>query len=302
MSTAANDSHDEINVQVFSDASGAGNDQFHSIAMVSGTRQACQALRQAVANCFSVEWKQVNGDSKAQEAALKYVEAAVCGAAGGTIRIDVITWNRHDRRHQIRGRDDEENRARMYYHALVHVGRQYGSGSYDLFPDEGECFCWDTLVECLERTNLAKRRGQQGASRRPLFEITQPAMTVALQQCASHQEPLVRLADVFAGMARWSREKAPRTVSWVERISNQAQATLLEMDDEDSHQRQSRSDAARTELVARLDRLSKRDKLGVSLREKGHLWTPDPRKPINFWPYEPQHDDDTAPTRGAVRK
>jgi len=287
-------------IEVFSDASGAGGDRFHSIALVSGTQETCCALREALSDCPSVEWKQVTGDHTAQQAALQYVKTLVCHAVRGKIRVDIITWDRQDARHQVPRRDDAENRARMYYHGLVYVGRQYGSGLYALSPDEGECFDWDILVDCLERTDLARRRPRSGVSSLPLFEITGQYMTVAVRQCCSHEEPLVRLADIFAGMARWSREKAPQTVAWVESEAGGEQESLFEMDDVDTNQRQSRADVARTELVATLDRLCKRNTLGVSLRERGYLWTPNPCRPINFWPYEPQHKDDKAPTRGAV--
>jgi len=287
-------------IEVFSDASGAGGDRFHSIALVSGTQETCCALREALSNCPSVEWKQVNGDHKAQQAALQYVETLVSHVARGKIRVDIITWDRQDARHQVRGRDDAENRARMYYHGLVYVGRQYGSGLYALFPDEGECFDWDTLVECLERIDLARRRARGEVSSLPLFEIAKQRLTIEVQQCRSHEEPLVRLADIFAGMARWSREKAPHVVSWVDNTLRGEELSLFEIDEADTDQRQSRADVARTELVATLDRLCKDNKLGVSLRQRGYLWTPDPCRPINFWPYEPQHKDDKAPTRGAV--
>ena len=112
----------------------------------------------------------------------------------------------------------------------------------------------------------------------------------------SRQEALVQLADLFAGMARFSREETQQCVQWLNSRVNKDQLRLPNfldstgVEDETTAIRQNRF-----QLIGKFDTLCKRHKLGVSLRKKGYLWTPDYRNPINFWNYEPQHEYDKAP-------
>jgi hypothetical protein len=50
-------------------------------------------------------------------------------------------------------------------------------------------------------------------------------------------------------------------------------------------------------VLKKFDETCKERKLGVSLKTKKGLWTPDPQRPINFWLYEPQHPEDKAPQK-----
>jgi hypothetical protein len=53
----------------------------------------------------------------------------------------------------------------------------------------------------------------------------------------------------------------------------------------------------RFQVLYEFDGGCKNRKMGVSLKTFGGLKTLDPRRPINFWWYEPQHEMDKAPTR-----
>jgi hypothetical protein len=59
----------------------------------------------------------------------------------------------------------------------------------------------------------------------------------------------------------------------------------------------SRASQERFQVLKKFDETCKERKLGVSLKTKKGLWTPDPQRPINFWLYEPQHPEDKAPQK-----
>jgi len=50
-------------------------------------------------------------------------------------------------------------------------------------------------------------------------------------------------------------------------------------------------------VLAQLDAICKRKKLGVSLKTNHGLRTFDPANPVNFWWYESQYDEDKAPVK-----
>jgi len=57
----------------------------------------------------------------------------------------------------------------------------------------------------------------------------------------------------------------------------------------------SNGDKNRCEVMNYLNRLCKKYKLTVSLDTFNGFRTFNPKKPVNFWLYEPQHPDDKAP-------
>ena len=59
----------------------------------------------------------------------------------------------------------------------------------------------------------------------------------------------------------------------------------------------SNTDEKRLRLIYDFAKCCKDSKLGVSINTHSFLITPDPKNPINFWHYEPQHEEDKAPTR-----
>ncbi len=93
-------------------------------------------------------------------------------------------------------------------------------------------------------------------------------------------------------MAVFSRDQFEAYEAWLAESSGQLR--LYEGRDEETSV--SRSPKERFEVLRHFDEACKEQKLGVSLKTKKGLWTPDPKNPINFWIYEPQHLADKAPT------
>ncbi len=107
----------------------------------------------------------------------------------------------------------------------------------------------------------------------------------------------MQLADLFAGLSIYSRSCFNRYENWKIRNANQCG---LFIDDQSTHLKLSKSDQERCLVLDEFDKKCKRHRLGVSLKTARGLKTFDHSKPLNFWWYEPQHEEDKAPCR--VRK
>ena len=76
---------------------------------------------------------------------------------------------------------------------------------------------------------------------------------------------------------------------------NSPQASLFAA--EASEPRLSQADQERCYILSQFNDLCKRRRLGVRLKSQRGLATRDPDRPLNFWRYVPQHENDKAPTR-----
>jgi hypothetical protein len=110
-----------------------------------------------------------------------------------------------------------------------------------------------------------------------------------IEEVQSHHEPLVQVADLFAGLAVYSRKSYDLFECWLkERDLGPDIAPTSGMN-------LSNSDRERCEVLADFDEHCKTKKIGVSLKRLRGLRTFNPTRPINFWWYEPQTDLDKAP-------
>jgi len=233
--------------------------------------------------------------AKARFAALKMLEFAIKQAVARILRVDVLTWNTQDRRHKVKGRDDVANLHRMYYHLFRNVlcERWPDESIWRLCPDEQAAMKWDEVEHTLEMVS------ERIEMRRDLFSqddfglrLKQEFSIEQIVPCKSNQEPLIQLADLCVGLAAYSRSSYDCYEQW-QRASDR-QMSLLPLE---SSVQFSGSDRERCRVLAEFDFLCKSSKLGVSLKTNRGLRTFDPKKPINFWWYEPQHEADKAPVK-----
>jgi hypothetical protein len=212
--------------------------------------------------------------------------------------VDVLIWDIQDSRHNVPGRDDIANLQRMYYHLFRNVlrARWPDDAIWRLHPDEHTVLDWETVKDCLEAKSTSIEVdctlfpvGGFKVSLRREFGIEE------IQPVSSGDHPLLQLADLFAGLAVFSREKFPEYQMWNEATSQQKRL----FDEADAAKDPSRSSRERFMLLNEFDALCKQKRLGVSLKTNRGLWTPKPQNPINFWIYEPQHPEDKAPQKGS---
>lgn len=285
----------------FSDESNWNTGRFRSLGLVTmpidqidaAETELCRLLEESQVSEF--KWKKLDG-AKERFAAVKLCEFAVAKASAGRLRVDVLIWDTEDSRHKIAGRDDIANLGRMYYHLFRNVlrARWPKTAAWRLHPDEHTAMDWNTVQDCLqsvaESLELEHSLFTEGQFR---LRLRQEFGIESIQPVASSEHALLQLADLFAGLAVFSREKFAEYQQWLAKTSQQ----LRLVDDQGSLDGLSRSAKERFQVLKEFDQMCKQRKLGVSLKSKQGLWTPNPGSPINFWMYEPQHPGDKAPTR-----
>lgn len=285
----------------FSDESNWNKGRFRSLGLVTAPVEALDDLNQRLTQLLDesgvseFKWKKLRG-AKERFAAQKMCDLAVDLAPSGWPRVDVLIWDIQDSRHDIPARDDIANLQRIYYHLFRNVlrSRWPHSAVWRLHPDEHTAMDWNTVQDCLE--NVADRleiersvftKGQFRIRLRREFGLEE------IRSVSSHEQPLLQLADLFAGMAVFSRDQFDAYQEWL--AAKDPQSRLF--DDRNEAPDASRSSRERFLVLQHLDDACKRRKLGVSLKSKRGLWTPKPENPLNFWMYEPQHPADRAPQK-----
>jgi len=281
----------------YSDESYYTRGRHRSIAVVTLETRSSESLNQAIralldeSGVKEFKWQKLR-QARERFAAQKIMDSVIQEALLGTVRVDVLIWDTADSRHKIKGRDDIANLQRMYYHLLKSALKRWrGDNAWALYPDQNSALDWETVRDYLDTAGLASGMRLESL---PLFRsrLSNEFHIDELQEVDSRTVPLCQIADFLAGVGAFSRNKFDTYCCWKERHQGQlplfptGQPTKL-----------SNSDQERCAVLACLDTRCKAHKLGVSLQTKQGLWTPDPANPVNFWPYEPQHPDDKAPTR-----
>ncbi len=286
----------------FADESHWNEGRFRSLGLVTLPLNCLKFMESEVRRLLEesqvgeFKWKKLDG-AKERFAAEKLCKFAVEKACPGQFRVDVLVWDIEDSRHKIAGRDDIANLGRMYYHLFRNVlrARWPNDALWRLCPDEHTAQDWGTLQDCLENISTGVEvehslftGGQFRILLRREFGIEE------IQAVSSGAHPLLQLADLFAGLAVFSRDKFDAYQAWLQLTSTQ----VCLFEEGDTSAGPSRSSRERFHVLKKFDELCKERKLGVSLKEKSGLWTPQPQNPINFWLYEPQHPEDRAPEKG----
>jgi hypothetical protein len=231
-------------------------------------------------------WKRLGG-AKKRFAAEKICRYALEKACSAHLRIDVLVWDIEDSRHKVAKRDEIANLERMYFHLFRNVLRTRWpcDAVWRLHPDEHTSMDWETVHDCLENVgarveveNSLFSRGKLRIRLRREFGIEE------VRPVLSGDHPLLQVADLFAGIAVFSREKYAEYEQWC--ISTSPQMNLLYESNTESTA--SGCSKERFKILAEFDRMCKQLKLGVSLRTNQGLRTHNPENPINFWWYKPQ--------------
>ena len=232
-------------------------------------------------------------------AALKMLTYAIENASRGILRIDILTWDVEDSRHRITGRDDIANLQRMHYHLLRDVlrARWPDDSIWRLCPDEQVAMKWNEVEAFLDMASTqAEVQYDMFAQRGSKFGFKREFSIEQITPYKSHQEPLVQLADLCAGLAAYSRSSYDTYEQW-KRTSSQ-QSSFFTIMEQGAPLKLSNSDSERCWVLAEFDSMCKKQSLGVSFKKNRGLRTFKPMNPINFWWYEPQHEEEKAPVKG----
>jgi len=289
----------------YSDESGCFRERYQAIGIVSGGKENLETLNSELKKILNnkrtseIKFEEVRTHRPKVEAAELFLNRAIEFARHKKIRIDVLLWDTRDSRHDIFGRDDIANLERMYYKVLKHISKRWNQTEWKLCPDRNSAINWSEIQSYLNKTKMLRRKSPNLLL---LFEEkTYKINFLKIDQRNSQTEPLIQLADLFAGMARFCREKGKECIKWL-KDKNNSQGYLFDFNDDSTKEDPSKTNQNRFKLIGDFNDKCKKFKFGVSLNTREFLTTPNPENPINFWNYETQHEDDKAPVRQQGRK
>jgi hypothetical protein len=290
--------------QAFCDASGIFDRRFQSIGVVSGNVDTLDELRSVLASIIDecevreIKFTKITRhDSRDYRAALAFIKRVINGYCRYyRIRVDIMTWDTTDSRNAIPGRNDIENLGRLYYHLLLNVTKRWPEGEWNVIIDENEKVDFAALKARINCNAPLLASGTLPEIIYSTSQLEELDVVKEIKEVASHEEPLVQLADLFAGMARYSHEQGTECCIWLASKGNPDQLPLLDFStDDDTTEEYSSSQECRFQLIGELSKICKNHRLGVSLKTEKRLWSPNPNNPVNFWLYTPQGDYDKAP-------
>ena len=277
------------NVLCYSDESGWDMSDCASIALITGTHDAMDEVGCALAMVTGeseLKWKSIDGGSKAREAT-NALECVLNAARDGGLRVDTIIWDQRSGRMGYEGHDEFKVLRDMYSQIVKTVlGRRWTTAlSWTHYADQQTAFD-GMMIETAIRRRLLRLSENEGI--RGLADLVKP-----IQQVDSKEFRMVQMADLFAGLARFSY------VNYDMLKAGPGQQTLsglvdgVECSPEPSNSEQHRIDVF-TKFLRKCGSLG----LGVSLdpKHRGLITTPT-NKPVSFWHYQPQADEDTGARR-----
>ncbi|MHA1336278.1 MAG: DUF3800 domain-containing protein [Promethearchaeota archaeon] len=281
-----------MNYTTYTDESYITGERFRSIAAFSFATEKKQEvdskLKQILqeSSVSEFKWQKVK-DAKYKFCAIKLIDFIINNIDKCNIRIDVIIWDTYDSRHQVQGRDDNANFERLFFHLLkTSMKRRPKNSHWDIFPDQKHGVDWETVHDCLDAI------GKHVEYHKTLFGdfISDPYYHIDnFKEIDSKETTCCQIADLFAGISVFSINVFSKYILWQE----SQQRSLFKRETPSFSNREK----ARFEVIRHLDILSKRKKLGVSLRTNQGFFTFNPKNQINFWRYTPQHENDKAPTK-----
>lgn len=267
----------------FLDESHWNNGRYRSVAMISMPVEALPLLDDDLrvlmeaSSVEAVEFKKVR-TVKYHHAARKVFDCTIARAAAQQVKIDVLVWDTYDERHSIEGRDDLANLEEMYYFLIRHCihRRWHLPGEWILFPDEGTPVNW-------ERVRVRVNSYKGAFYSKSAIETISPA--------ESKSEKLIQVADLFAGIAVYSRKRYRAYLNWGHSQNDWPAVNPWELKEAN------RGEGQRFDLMERILKACRDIGMTTCLEETEGFESEDRTEPVNFWLYRSQHPADRAPTK-----
>jgi hypothetical protein len=288
----------------YADESNWNSGQYRSICTISLPLENLEIVKANIgkslleSNVSEFKWKKLDS-AKYRYAAEKIIKFIIEAASKRLLRVDVIIWNTQDSRHTIELRDDEANLGRMYFHLLKNVlnKRWDNKAVWHLCPDEHNQINWDTLHEVLDYKSVIKTDKDLYNHNTNYRTILKRVYQIEkISPSKSHEEVLVQVSDLFAGMAWFSKENFDSYKNWFDQNDNQLSFFKIE-----NNNSLSNSQKERFPIMKYFRDECRKNALGVSLETYKAFTTKDPSCPINFWWYQSQSEKDKAPIKSFKR-
>lgn len=286
-------------LKIFSDESSSKSKRYNSVCALSIKSSVFDQLLNDLKeildkyNITEIKFSETKTHKPKVECAREFILTAIKYASDNKLRIDVIIWDMQDTRHSIQGRDDEENFKRMYFHLLRNVVERWKIFQCNFYPDEKSTFNYNEITTYLNSTIYPRKEPfiiKLFKEERINFNF----LEVIPQK--SEQNPLIQLADLFAGFGCFSRENADAFKKWKLKRNNVNNYDLFE-DCNKVEENEREAIKNRFHIIELIKSECEKSGISISLDTNGYLKTFNPKEKINYWHYEPQGDYDKAPKR-----
>ena len=213
------------------------------------------------------------------------------------IRIDIIIWDKRDKRCQVKNRDDNRNFEIMYYRVLCHALKNWGSSlNWMFFPDQYSSIQWGDLIKFVETKYLSEKPTNNNT----LFSTHEEQIIRDIRACKpldSAQWHIIQLVDIYAGLARISVEHKEAYNYWLTNTCDNS--SLFPVGD--NLKTVSKSQEHKFEVISYFVQSVLSLRLENVFSKSGYLKTYNPIRLLNFWHYEPQGSYDKAPQKHKIR-
>lgn len=281
-----------VKFYAFSDESNYNKGEHRSLAMIM--------FNESIINSFEKEFKKILNDyNQTNIKSFKWTEMKTSHKItalkeileilfeymeNDLVYVETIKWSTLDERHNIPRRDDKLNLSIMYYRLISDlVSKKTTTGDeVTLYSDHNNIMAWEELEKyiiyadgCANEKEIEK------------FGVILATKKVNILEKTTSQKNLIQLADIFAGIARTSFEDYDKYEKW----NNSHQNQLTKSESYSNRQKY------RFEIYEIIDKWAKKNKLQISLKGNRGFRSYNPNSPLNFWVYEPQHENDKAPVK-----
>ena len=280
----------------FTDESNHSDGDYRSIALVEVHEDIIWSLQSKFTSILkehnvkkikSFKWMKIQNKDKFN--ALKDIlECIFPLLEDGQMNIEVIIWNIYDSKHNIPGRDDTKNLSYMYDKLIKDFAERNLDDNDQLyiFSDQIDSINWEELEEIIFNQNIQIETYIES------FDIIIGSKKVHIQESSTNDDPLIQIADIFAGLAKSSFLDYDKYELWL----TPGQQTLF-----GSPEKLSNREKYRFPIYKLIYDWGKSNGYGISLNSTRGFVTHNFKSPLNFWFYRPQHKNDKAPIKEKLK-
>jgi hypothetical protein len=289
------DKEKKIDYCGFTDESGYNTGKIRSLAMLSMPTEYVENCNNMLEKILSekdikiksFKWYKIQNNKKCK-VLVQILDYLFNMLKENHVRIDVLMWNIQDSRHNVLQRDDITNLEIMYYNLMKNVvSKRWESGKeWKIISDRNSTIDWKKLKDILSNKGLIK---YEPVGSKLSIKIGYPLVNIT--ESSTKENYLIQIADIFAGMGRTSYEDVEKYKEYI--IYKESPTKLISSET----QKFSNRDRYRCYFYNCVKKFTELNKYNVSLESAGGFKSWNPKVPLNFWFYTPQHEEDKAPTK-----